>query len=169
MFSRFPDYLLIIKLYFSYFSNLWNTRKHINQHTPQGSGLSLKPPLSCWDVGSPTPDSPSGPRVLFPSSLRLSLDSDSLFPFLFSSLTPLPREHTHMPSKGRACLRNLGLDTHPLKEKETFRALLLLKAVWFTTHFEMRPYVRIWWGRWGNGPLAPTPLRPWPGTGDICL
>lgn len=137
MFSRFPDYSLIIKLYVSHFSNLWNTRKHINRHKPQGSSLSLKSRLSCWDGGSPMPGSPSGPWVLLPSSLwhwvfpllslRLNLDSGSLFLFLFSPLTPLPRKHTHMLSKGRACLWNQGFDTHPIKEKVTFRTLLLLK------------------------------------------
>lgn len=32
---KVPDYLLIIKLYFSYFSNLQGTIEHINQHKPQ--------------------------------------------------------------------------------------------------------------------------------------
>lgn len=93
VFSRFPDCLLIIKLYFSYFSNLYNTMKHIHQHKLAGSCLSLKSHLHCWMPGLPGLGSPRSQRY-FPAfpPLRLSLDSDSISLISFSSLPPSPPE-----------------------------------------------------------------------------
>lgn len=68
MFSRFPDYLLIIQLYFPYFSNPCNTTRHINLHKPQESCLSLNSHPNCRDAGSPCQGRPSG-QCSFPHSL----------------------------------------------------------------------------------------------------
>lgn len=74
-------------------------------------------------LGLPSQGSPGWQHSFAPPLFGLSLGSDSLFPFPFSSLPLPPRKHMHThthtcaPSKGWACLRNLGVDTHLMEEK----------------------------------------------------